>query len=831
MPPQAAFTAALARSRQREEQKRCISSTSVRPSVKREENFNYKREPSMAEDLYIINELVVNPVKERYCGGIHAQDPIELSDDDVATLHNEHRTATSKQAKKIEAPPTPLQDYDKTCHAQQSVDIPKSSDSKKNDKTETVDYQELPTDLREQPSVLDEKCLKIQLDGNDRIPSHANTAPREIKTREAAETATEPAKIAKLGFVPNIDETASPISKDPLPPSQTDGEPKETSTSQRRVSEAINENRLEVPTKSKDRLTSQHNGNQANTEERFRAPTAFMGPVPALQLQPKSAPSFVDLCQEDEATPTAKDDEHLMKPEVPDLIAEKRLRKAQKTLSDMEKILREQKRKAEVTLSDTCGVTESERNSRSHASYSRKLPGIDHSNACTAIESPHTGPSGFQIGLASLGLGDPDILREYDGMTHRRTQLEESRMTAADAFMRDSPSPPPPPLPLPPSLETLCGLPQKIGSASRPRYGDDIPSRKRPYEETTITSYFPPKRRPPAKSRNAGKTYKKNITLDKGYFKRHEDRVKALKTRAENSKRAHEERFDGQEQSLFLNSDSDNDYQVRPHPETGGKGLSLEAMQSWKAAYPTPSQSEQEELETPKMLYEYHVSRRTQLACQEENQARTTTFGPFYTTDEANVVAAAKARQPSEEYASSVFRPGAWSYRYDKDDAGLESHVASGKGGTIQTWVTRSIAPPNQDIGIPLKAFTTPAWIYIAMFSSAKKSYTGDDQVAVDNEVIRPDDYPRESTVIKCCTLLDLANRAASRKWIELQAGNLPNDGLSSIHRAEMEMHMRQDLERMDEENLTFDRTYRNPTSGLETRIWVEMVEVEGPRN
>ena len=588
---------------------------------------------------------------------------------------------------------------------------------------------------------------------------------------------------------------------------------------------------------SKDLFAIQGPGSKPADESAYTAPVEYIGPRPSNSGVNIPERNRVDLLQDHVATKIAGNLESSMIIEAPG-DGEERYRKAQEALSQMEEILCEEKdRKAHNVkrLSDS--------GKPSHVNQLNRDP-------FTKRPITHPGPSGLQACAAALGFRNPEVLREHElvaqsrnhpprsedkvmpsnpsftsrkGLAEaanirneggRRMHGSQKGISAADLFIRDSV--------IPPASASLGDIPTR---------------RKRPRGTGTIPDYFTAKKRTCAR-----KASEVTGTLKEGYFERHEQRIKALKERAERENREFEGRFVGQEQSLFLNSESDEDYQTKSHPETGGKGLSKETIKSLEVMksrgnelrmYPTPSQSENDDLEMPKILYEYHVTRRVQLEGRYDNQALTTAFGPFYTIVEANVVAANEARCPSEELAKVVFRPGAWSYSFDKDELGMETHTASGKGGTIHSWVTRDIAPPDQNISIPLHAFTTPAWVYMALVSSAKEGYTSNhnQQLTDDNEVIRSHENPPETTTITACTLLDLANRAASRRWSELQAANIPNDGLGAIQKAEMDMRMRRDLEQMDKDNVAFDRTYRDPASGIETHVWVEMMELEGPRN
>jgi len=120
--------------------------------------------------------------------------------------------------------------------------------------------------------------------------------------------------------------------------------------------------------------------------------------------------------------------------------------------------------------------------------------------------------------------------------------------------------------------------------------------------------------------------------------------------------------------------------------------------------------------------------------------------------------------------------------------------------------------------------------MYIAIYSSSKHSAIDDAHVTNSNKAIITHVKPSANIIIKACTLLDLVNRVASRKWIRLRVANISNDGLRRIVKVEMKMRMRQNLEQTDEGNITFNRTHRSWKFELATHIWIEMVKVERPR-
>ena len=951
MSSQAPFTAALARRKHRVEQ---IDSY-----------VTVKQEQKTDQDLLM-------PVSSIYkARGNHAQDAIEFSDSDSDTPRSKSQNIDPSLVVDLDSP---------SSVSNATVDI--ADDGKEKQHVSTVDPSKLKDDGRitdtrteelftKPPEVPDARpasdmTFKDDASSEPRLDAHDEQAT--IGINERAEPTFDPRIAAEHDTVLNIGDGAismpgdhdlachvngdfqgKPITQD-CDDQAVEGPmyttPVAIMSSEHSVVDRTSEGTTAVRgnhelnhEKDEDPRTTSisHRGDQAVEQPMYKAPVAYMGP----RISPKKASSLsrqfdVDSIQVDATTASARGVGLKVDNEPLEAFSEEKMQKAQETLSEMGRLMRETKRKRDFENLLRRTIEEQNivgRRPQNTIGAGQKVHGRDPRVPSSAHPAMgHTGPSGLQIGLASLGMGNPDILQQIAsnkqasipselGPTDEDEFVEPSmdfsstgvrgrnyvgRMSATDLFVRGSTgssplgkqqgsisecdsrmqfsettasqaSPSTTKSGTAKKRATACALPTCMDECSEEDRmllymkevevapwadirstwhvitGQEVPSSTLSHRYKRIKANLMELKESDgsvaAKSKGeefaaqssggAPRISKKRPHGEPSiadYFERHGQRVKALKAGADPNNRGHKEKFDGQEESLFLNSDSDDNHQANTHPKTGAKGLSMETVKKWKAdaqVYPTPSQSEmeQEELDFPKILYEYHVTKRIQLEGQHENQARTTGSGPYYTVAEANAVAAIKARQPNDADAMAIFRPGAWSYSYEKDDAGMETHRASGAGGKIQAWVTREIASSEENIGIPLTAFTTPSWMYIAMCSSSKRTATGDAHVTDSNEVILPHGTLSANTIIKACTLLDLANRAASREWIQLQAANIPNDGLGHIARAEMEMHMRHDLEKMDEGNVAFDRTYRNPASGLETHIWVEMVEVEGPRN
>lgn len=562
----------------------------------------------------------------------------------------------------------------------------------------------------------------------------------------------------------------------------------------------------------KDReLVTQHLADTDVPESPYRAPEAYMGPMPhSKHPRHPGKPSFEKIMptSEEAVTPartfrTSPARASVTSSSAPLVTTETMTETSQAPdnrraidqgiLSEMSKMLLGQKRIMEEE--------EAERAMKAEIVYQKRHQGLKHLN-------------------------------------HQAAPLSRSsaRSSHSDLFIR---SPTPPPI----ELKRKMNQAEVFNCSKRPKpVGDG--SQKRRGEHLKLDDFWGSTKRSATES-GTTRSYQNPLTLKDGYFDRHQERINALKARADRENRAYEQGYyDGQEVDLNLNETyTPNTTQTATRPTTGGKGLSQETMLKWRMdeaaqAPPTPNISEvgDEEVDVPKLLYEYHVQRQVTLDGQREIDGHLTSYGPYYTIEEANTVAAQKVRQHDPGNASMVFKRGGWSYNYEKDEIGTEHHTLGSRGGSIQTWVSRSIAPPSEGVGIPLKAFRIPSWLYAAMISFSTPLLSSADHSVADlaalapNSWISPKDSPSAS-IIKACTLLDLANRAAGEKWVEMQAANLPKDGVGDILRSELEMNLRRDLEDMDEENESFNRKCRDAKTGQEIHIWVDMVEVEGPRN
>lgn len=373
-------------------------------------------------------------------------------------------------------------------------------------------------------------------------------------------------------------------------------------------------------------------------------------------------------------------------------------------------------------------------------------------------------------------------------------------------------------------------------------------------DEPKIYDFFGPIKNP-----NITAKVRTKITLDEGYSVRHEKRKEAMDEYAAKRKiNRHQDAFDGQtididaaadeyDQATAEHpttgrkgiSDAAINQATAEHPTTGGKGISDATIRHWESgsaaqAYITPTDSvaDGDELREPEPLYQYRVHLREWLIDEPEAEARLTELGPWHTMAEANVVAAESIQKPSEDNARMIFRPGAWSYNFNRDEVGMETHIAGSGGGFIEASVSRNIAPANQDATLPLNVFTIPRVVYLAMLQRSLVPVPIEDDLFEDSSIgVCTNSDLMLATALKACTTLDLANKAAGQKWLDLETKDFAADSLAEYRRAQLETSLRKELRRMNEDNESFDRTCSNESFGERFHVWVKKVSIDGPRN
>ena len=139
----------------------------------------------------------------------------------------------------------------------------------------------------------------------------------------------------------------------------------------------------------------------------------------------------------------------------------------------------------------------------------------------------------------------------------------------------------------------------------------------------------------------------------------------------------------------------DHQASIIKHRETAGKGLSAETLKSFRETGSwnrgvnlngSLDEVQDEETEVPNIAYRYFVLKREWLETEED--AIELRMGPYHTLSEANAVANAEVQCPHIDGFEGVQSKG-WSYYYKEDEHGMQLHMATVLGVTIEAVVRR----------------------------------------------------------------------------------------------------------------------------------------------
>ncbi len=119
------------------------------------------------------------------------------------------------------------------------------------------------------------------------------------------------------------------------------------------------------------------------------------------------------------------------------------------------------------------------------------------------------------------------------------------------------------------------------------------------------------------------------------------------------------------------------------HRATAGKGLSHETLKrfqetgDWNRSMGVDQDADEapdEESEIPDVAYRYFVHKREWLETEED--AVESSMGPYHTMNEANAVAKAEVQSPWNNEFEGI-RGRGWSYLYEQDEFGMQTHRAT----------------------------------------------------------------------------------------------------------------------------------------------------------
>lgn len=263
------------------------------------------------------------------------------------------------------------------------------------------------------------------------------------------------------------------------------------------------------------------------------------------------------------------------------------------------------------------------------------------------------------------------------------------------------------------------------------------------------------------------------------------------------------------------------------HRTTSGKGLSAESLKrfretgNWERGMEA-GQSAQEahygETEVPNIAYQYFVQKREWLETEED--ALESTMGPYHTLNEANAVARVEVQNTKIDQVEGV-RCSGWSYFYQQDENGMQTHTATILEIHIATAVCRELAPHNQRASIPGSAFMVTPQVYIVhelqwLPASADATITAPPHCQLLTHGV--------------CTLLTRANQRASAEYLETLTGTWEHSEYDGFKKMEMRSDLDKKVRALNRGADCFHEEIKIENGGF-AKVWVESVMVEGPRN
>jgi hypothetical protein len=129
------------------------------------------------------------------------------------------------------------------------------------------------------------------------------------------------------------------------------------------------------------------------------------------------------------------------------------------------------------------------------------------------------------------------------------------------------------------------------------------------------------------------------------------------------------------------------------HPNTGKKSISEATLAKWAAEEVEDADDEEDgmsdiELEKPDIAYRYYVKRYEWPINQLEEQHMGDTFGPFYTMNEANILAEQEIQRLDTSDPVGNY-PRNWRHICEQDEVGMRSYTVELMGMHVETVVYR----------------------------------------------------------------------------------------------------------------------------------------------
>lgn len=246
----------------------------------------------------------------------------------------------------------------------------------------------------------------------------------------------------------------------------------------------------------------------------------------------------------------------------------------------------------------------------------------------------------------------------------------------------------------------------------------------------------------------------------------------------------------------------------KPTPEETDSGLG-----------PSPDQEEP----PTELVWAYQVIRKEWRNDEDANDVGQMTDGPYWSKEQANSIAAAEVHQ--ERGDVRIRAP--MDFNMTIDALGMRTHSICSVGGNIATAVERVLVRPSRADGPMADKKWLPPRIFVALEKVSREKPTDQSEMSSGEEGRRAS-FVR---VLGIFTVLDLANREASRCAVEHQSAHLGESSLDQIVKAEKEMKAREHLQRLDRDCRTFENSCALSDHGGVVETWVEEHAVVGPRN
>ena len=269
-----------------------------------------------------------------------------------------------------------------------------------------------------------------------------------------------------------------------------------------------------------------------------------------------------------------------------------------------------------------------------------------------------------------------------------------------------------------------------------------------------------------------------------------------------------------------------------------------EDLEMEAGSFETEVEEEQESEDSKETYWSYHITRKQWQMDDIEDEAVETKCASYYTVGEANEQAQQRSMKLLQDLAKST---------------GVTIAITLGPH-LMQTWqvtsnkifvqhiVSRSIRPAERLPKSVTDTFRNPTRVF-TVFERTVSASIVQEACGTPSSSLQPrrgsdsntpirnpeDDLAATASIsqhwIGSFYTLDLANRAAGKAWFAIETADLGQSEFDNLRRAERGMYLRKDLACLEERDELFDRYVVRAEGKRGARVWVEVHEVEGPRN